>query len=290
MSRIPLLQTVHGAHTVTERGHQRDGATQGGRGTTQISDERSATVHAGGTDDLLLEPRRIDSHLVIQEVLGRAGASARRVGEAARHQVDGVYARLLKPAFDRTFAALAIIVAIPAFLVVALVVRLSFGPGVLYRQCRVGRSGKPFTVFKFRTMEHDRRRPEPVGSFDGVDRRRTHKSHEDPRHRPVGRLLRKWSLDELPQLFNVLRGEMSVVGPRPELPSVVATYRGWEHERHLVRPGLTGLWQVQARGDGTLMREHIDLDVAYVRHVSAWTDLRILVRTLPALLGRHQGE
>jgi lipopolysaccharide/colanic/teichoic acid biosynthesis glycosyltransferase len=106
----------------------------------------------------------------------------------------------------------------------------------------------------------------------------------------VGRLLRKLSLDELPQLFNVLRGEMSLVGPRPELPHIVANYEPWLHQRHLVKPGMTGLWQVSQRQPGVLMHETGEADIEYVRRISLRTDLGILLRTVPAMLSSNAGH
>jgi lipopolysaccharide/colanic/teichoic acid biosynthesis glycosyltransferase len=129
-------------------------------------------------------------------------------------------------------------------------------------------------------MHEDRRQRSPE-NHDGPDRRVTHKTTEDPRHTPLGRVLRRFSLDELPQLWNVLRGEMSVVGPRPELPLVVDRYHQWQHLRHLVKPGITGLWQVSERGD-LAMHECVETDIEYVRRVSLLTDITIIARTIPA--------
>jgi lipopolysaccharide/colanic/teichoic acid biosynthesis glycosyltransferase len=196
------------------------------------------------------------------------------------------YARTWKPCLDRIGAVVAIIATAPALALIALTVRLSLGPHVIFRQQRVGRNGQLFDVLKFRTMRPDRRRADIPISFP--DRRRTHKSGADPRHTPVGRFLRRWSLDELPQLFNVARGQMSLIGPRPELPAVVARYQPWQHERHAVRPGLTGLWQVTARGDGP-MELRTDLDIEYARSVRFALDVQILSMTAMALL-RNRGE
>ena len=196
-----------------------------------------------------------------------------------------LYVRVVKSAVDRTVAAVAIIVLAVPMLVIAVAVARTLGRPVIYRQERVGRDGRTFEVLKFRTMHHSRRQRQ----VDVVeDRRRTHKSAEDPRLTPVGKFLRKWSLDELPQLFNVLKGDMSIVGPRPELPAIVARYPEELHVRHAVKPGLTGLWQVSARGEG-LMHEHGEWDIEYARTVGLLTDLRILVRTPAALLGDRQG-
>lgn len=197
------------------------------------------------------------------------------------------YARIGKPLLDRTLALVLLVLTLPLLGLVALVVLVDLGSPVLFRQERVGRGGRHFSMLKFRTMRPDRRtRPAP---FDGPDRRRTHKHPSDPRLTRVGRVLRAWSLDELPQLVHVVRGEMSLVGPRPELVSVVARYEGWQHYRHLVKPGLTGLWQVTERGS-TPMHERTDLDLDYLRDLSLVTDLRIMLRTVPAALGHRRGS
>jgi lipopolysaccharide/colanic/teichoic acid biosynthesis glycosyltransferase len=192
------------------------------------------------------------------------------------------YARIGKPVFDRTVAAILFVLTLPVVLVLALAVVLAIGPPVLFRQRRVGRGGSDFSVLKFRTMRPDRRtRRSPVIE----DRRATHKSERDPRHTGLGRQLRRWSLDELPQLWNVVRGDMSLVGPRPELVEVVERYEPWQRQRHLVRPGITGLWQVSRRGEG-LMHLYTDVDLEYVATLSFGRDLGILLRTIPAALAR----
>jgi lipopolysaccharide/colanic/teichoic acid biosynthesis glycosyltransferase len=228
------------------------------------------------------------------------------------------YERVVKPFFDRILALVLIIVLSPVLAVVALCVRLKLGPGVIYRQYRIGWQGVPFPMFKFRTMDADRRRdPEGTTRPDrrsgrerrraqaahamleqrqererrqlDVGRRQTHKSPDDPRHTGLGRFLRTSSIDELPQLVNVLRGELSLVGPRPELPEVVEHYEPWQYERHRVKPGITGLWQVTERADDKPMHAHVDTDLRYVDSLSALTDARILLLTLPVLLGLGSG-
>ncbi len=196
------------------------------------------------------------------------------------------YVAFAKPAFDRCAAAVGLLVAALPMAVIALVVLISVGRPVLFRQRRVGKDGQVFDVLKFRTMRADRRR---IRLDVIAERRETHKSDADPRHTRIGRFLRRYSLDELPQLVNVLRGEMSVVGPRPELESVVSEYRPGLEQRHLVKPGLTGLWQISARGDGP-MHENGDWDLAYVENVSLRTDLRILARTPGAMFGANAGS
>jgi lipopolysaccharide/colanic/teichoic acid biosynthesis glycosyltransferase len=209
------------------------------------------------------------------------------------HHVAGVtrkqirYQNAPKRAIDLLGSLLLVVVAALPMLVTAIAVRISLGRPVIFRQTRVGRQGALFTVFKFRTMTVDRR-VSAVAWNDG-DRRKTHKGDDDPRLTPVGQRLRRWSLDELPQLWNVIRGDMSLVGPRPELPSIVDGFAPWQHERHEVKPGLTGFWQVYARGDGTTMQERTDLDIAYVHSVSLRVDLKVLLLTIPAIIGLKRG-
>ena len=200
----------------------------------------------------------------------------------------GLYVTTFKPLLDRILGLIIFVCLLPLIAGLAVAVGVSLGTPVLFKQKRVGLDGRTFDVLKFRTMDADRRsRGERRGGNRQrpSDRRLTHKSDEDPRHTGVGRFLRKWSLDELPQLWNVVRGDMSLVGPRPELASVAAKYEPWQHQRHMVRPGLTGLWQVSARGDGP-MHFHTDVDLEYVRTIGPLTDLKILLKTIPAVIKR----
>lgn len=221
-------------------------------------------------------------------------ATFRRMHESHLHRETlssastAFYARIVKPLMDRIVAAILLLLTSPLMLVIALVVYMQLGRPVLLRQTRVGLHGRPFRMWKFRTMRPDRRRSQVV--YSGVDKRRLHKSLEDPRHVPVGRLLRKWSLDELPQLLNVLSGEMSLVGPRPELPHIIERhYTPQQLRRHEVKPGVTGLWQVTRRGTGP-MYANTDADLTYINHLSLRQDCRILLLTLPAVLGWRHGE
>jgi lipopolysaccharide/colanic/teichoic acid biosynthesis glycosyltransferase len=206
-----------------------------------------------------------------------------------RCNVERVYARRLKPVLDRVLAGALLVPLAPAVIVIAAAVRTSLGAPVIYRQTRVGRDGKPFTMLKFRTMTPDRR--VAAVPFEGVDRRVSFEATDDPRHTRLGDLLRRCSLDELPQLWNIVRGEMSLVGPRPEVPPAVATYPEHAEERHLVRPGLTGLWQVTARGTQP-MEQGVGVDIEYVRRISFRLDCWILYRTLPVVVGsaRHRAR
>ena len=198
--------------------------------------------------------------------------------------VQGAYVRFWKPGIDRMLVMILILLSAPGMVLIAVIIRITLGRGVFYRQSRIGRHGRPFKVLKFRTMRPDRRRTQVPISFP--DRRCTHKAKNDPRHTSVGRFLRRWSLDELPQLFNVARGQMSLIGPRPELPSVVARYEPWQHVRHNVKPGMTGLWQVVARGVDP-MEKRIDLDIYYVQSLSPIFDLKILMATAKAVIARR---
>ncbi len=198
------------------------------------------------------------------------------------------YARRGKRLFDLVVAGGAVLLALPALALTAIAVRFTMGGPVLFRQDRVGRDGAVFEVLKFRTMKPDRRSGGRGESYRGEERRRSHKCVSHPLLTPLGRFLRTYSLDELPQLFNVVRGEMSVVGPRPELPAVAAGYEPWQYSRLLVRPGLTGFWQIRARGLEPMHR-CTDLDVEYVCELSLRTDLAVIIATPVAMFGEHKG-
>ncbi len=200
----------------------------------------------------------------------------------------GAYRRSIKPIFDRIAGMVFSILTFPIVAVAVLAIWAQLGRHAIYKQKRIGRGGEEFIVFKLRTMRPDRRDAE-VLSFDGVDRRVNHKSPDDPRHVPLGRFLRKWSIDELPQFWNVALGHMSLVGPRPELPHIVARYEAWQHRRHEVKPGITGLWQVSERGEGP-MHEATDVDIEYVDSISLRGDLKLLLLTIPAAMGSQKGH
>lgn len=193
-----------------------------------------------------------------------------------------VYVLGIKRVIDMVGATFLLIIFSPLLLIIALLIRYNSRGPVLFRQQRIGRFGKPFEMLKIRTMVGERRSTKSA-TCPGPERRNRHKSRQDPRVTGVGKLLRMSSLDELPQLINILRGEMSFIGPRPELPSIVKTYAPWQHERHLVMPGLSGWWQVNGRSDKP-MHEHTELDIYYVRHQSFHLDCLIFVRTFKAVL------
>jgi exopolysaccharide biosynthesis polyprenyl glycosylphosphotransferase len=194
------------------------------------------------------------------------------------------FRRVLKGAFDRSVAAVALLALSPLFLALVLAVRLTSSGPALFRQIRVGRAGSTFVMLKFRSMYADAE--ERLASLrdqsdhgEGV----LFKMRADPRVTRVGRFLRKYSLDELPQLINVLLGTMSLVGPRPPLPLEVARYEDHVHRRLLVKPGLTGLWQISGRSDLS-WDESVQLDLRYVENWSLGDDLLILWKTARAVL------
>jgi lipopolysaccharide/colanic/teichoic acid biosynthesis glycosyltransferase len=224
------------------------------------------------------------------EALGHdeaVGDRAAILREVPRVHDRGFYEWGVKPALDRLAGITLSILTIPIAMVITVAIWSTMGRPAIYKQRRVGLFGREFTVYKFRTMNHDRRAVD-IG-ITHEDRRVNHKSKADPRHTDLGRFLRKWSLDEIPQLWNVALGDMSLIGPRPELPSIVAKYEPWQHRRHEVKPGLTGLWQVTARGDAP-MHEATDIDVDYVENVQFLGDARILLLTPAAVLGSRQGS
>ena len=186
---------------------------------------------------------------------------------------------------DRGLAALALLVLAPALLVIASAVRLTSPGPALYRQERVGLNGESFTMLKFRSMVVDADRRLDDLRAENISDGLLFKIHNDPRVTPVGRLLRRLSLDELPQLVNVLRGTMSLVGPRPPLPGEVARYDTQVNRRLLVKPGLTGLWQVSGRSD-LPWEEAVRLDLRYVENWSLALDLLILWKTSRAVLSK----
>jgi exopolysaccharide biosynthesis polyprenyl glycosylphosphotransferase len=191
--------------------------------------------------------------------------------------------RLMKGLLDRAGAALAILLLAPVLLALAVAVRMS-GPGpVFFRQQRIGQGGRPFRMIKFRSMVPDAERHLELLREANVSDGLLFKIREDPRVTPVGRWLRRYSLDELPQLFNVLGGSMSLVGPRPPLPEEVARYDSSVSRRLLVKPGLTGLWQISGRSD-LPWEETVRLDLRYVENWSLALDALIIWKTGRAVL------
>ena len=194
--------------------------------------------------------------------------------------------RAAKRLIDVVIAAVALMVLSPVLVCAALMVKLTSGGPVFYAQDRAGWRGRPFRFLKFRSMcrdAHEKRHElEGQNEVDGP----VFKIRNDPRITRGGRVLRKLSLDELPQLVHVLSGKMSLVGPRPPLPEEVAAYGSWEAQRLLVKPGITCIWQTSGRSDLDF-RTWVRMDIAYIRDWSLWLDVKLLVRTVPAILSGH---
>jgi len=196
------------------------------------------------------------------------------------------YERFVKRAFDLVFGAAALIVLFPLLLISALAVWIGDHGPVFFLQDRVGENGRVFRMLKLRTMIPDAPPTPQQSTVDVAPGANVHKRRDDPRVTAAGRFLRRFSLDEIPQLVNVLRGEMSLVGPRPELPPLVQQYEPWQRQRLAVPPGMTGWWQVTGRSD-KIMHLNTEDDMYYVRNYSIWLDVQILVRTIwVVLLGR----
>jgi exopolysaccharide biosynthesis polyprenyl glycosylphosphotransferase len=224
-------------------------------------------------------PEVLSSRLTVQPLGGTTALSLR----PARLTGTQVVAKFT---FDILLSGLLLLLLSPFLAIVAIAIKASSPGPVLFRQRRIGLRGRPFTMLKFRTMRN--------GAEREVERLRSEwgvtdvmfKLKNDPRITPVGRLLRRLSLDELPQLFNVVKGDMSLVGPRPPLPEEVTRYEDWHFERLEVLPGLTGLWQVSGRSDLSF-DECVRLDLFYVENWSLAYDLYILAKTIPVLFSKR---
>lgn len=198
---------------------------------------------------------------------------------------DELLGHVAKRVFDLGASIAALVLLSPLLLGIAIVLRVSQGPGVIFRQTRIGLHGRPFTIYKFRTMITDAEarysEVEALSDTSGA----AFKLIDDPRVTRAGRVMRRYSLDELPQFVNVVRGEMSIVGPRPAPPREVQEYDIWHKRRLSMKPGITGLWQVSSRLDEDF-DQRAELDLAYIDRWSFWLDMAIVLRTIPALIRR----
>jgi exopolysaccharide biosynthesis polyprenyl glycosylphosphotransferase len=221
-----------------------------------------------------------------EKTLDAVDAFTLRIGVPTHNQVE----LACKRAFDFVAALFALILLAPLLIAIALGVKLSSRGPTLFRQMRLGKDGEAFAFYKFRTMYHNS--DDSVhrsfaqrfinGHMEG-GRQKPFKMVSDPRVTRFGAFLRKTSLDELPQFWNVLRGEMSLVGPRPPISYELAHYQDWHKDRLMVKPGLTGLWQVSGRSS-VPFDEMVMLDLHYITHWSLTLDLKIILKTLPVLL------
>lgn len=193
---------------------------------------------------------------------------------------------MYKRVFDLFFSFFALIFSLPLMALLALLVYLEDGSPVIFRQKRVGKDEHLFEIFKFRTMIRNAEQLQSQVEIRDLDGNLVFKTKDDPRITRVGRLLRRFSLDELPQLFNVLEGTMSLVGPRPELPHLAEKYEPWQRKRFTVLPGMTGWWQIHSR-NAQPMQLHIEYDLYYIQNYSMRLDLKIILRTFwVVLIGR----
>lgn len=190
-----------------------------------------------------------------------------RAAQTSTKKLSSFYAKRGKYLLDFVAALCLILIFSPLMVVIAILIKLSSRGPVFFSHKRVGIYNKLFVIHKFRSLHIDT--PSYSEKPD---------STEDVRITSIGKWIRKTSLDELPQLFNVLKGEMSLVGPRPEMPFLAEHYEPWENQRHLVRPGMTGLWQLSPRRRGSI-REGIPVDLEYIENLSLWNDFKILLRT-----------
>jgi exopolysaccharide biosynthesis polyprenyl glycosylphosphotransferase len=275
---IPVLGTPHEAAEAAERAGADTVAVAGSGALGEHGLRRLAWSLEGQPVDLLVAPGLTD--------IAGPRLAIRPVDGVPLLQVDAPrffgWRRVVKGAFDRVLAGVSLVVLLVPLAVVALAVRLTSPGPACYRQTRVGRGGDTFRIWKFRTMHIDADQRKPAlgrNDADGV----LFKLRADPRVTRLGRVLRRWSIDELPQLWNVLRGDMSLVGPRPPVPSEVERYAEDVHRRLLVKPGLTGLWQVSGRSNLS-WEECVRLDLRYVENWSVTMDLVILARTITAVL------
>lgn len=277
MDGIPVLGTVDDIAQISSAHSVRAviiaGSAAGGATLQSIDSALPADVNVRVSTGL---PNLGAARVILEPIDGMALFSLRRHRFSRRQRVQ-------KRALDLLVTSIALLVAAPVMLGIALLIRMTSPGPVLFRQRRVGAQERCFTIFKFRTMvvNADAQRDGLAANneADGL----LFKMRRDPRVTKVGRLLRRTSLDELPQLFNVLRGEMSLVGPRPALPDETTRYVEAQRARLRVKPGVTGLWQVNGRHD-LAFEDYVRYDLFYVENWSLTMDLYILAKTIPALL------
>ncbi len=246
------------------------------------SEVASATAVAPATDPVV---ESLDSVAVLVEIEATTETTEpARLARRLPAKAPGRRGLAAKRLVDLTGATAALIVLSPVLIGAAALIALVDGRPVMFRQWRAGTEERPFRIYKFRTMRQgaDAERA-ALRAANEVAGGASFKMTNDPRMTRLGRLLRRTSIDELPQLLNVISGEMSLVGPRPHPFDDVAGYQPWHHARFAMKPGMTGLWQVSSRRDPDFDR-WVELDLEYIRHWSLELDIQIMARTIPAIL------
>jgi exopolysaccharide biosynthesis polyprenyl glycosylphosphotransferase len=191
---------------------------------------------------------------------------------------------------DIAMSAIALILLSPVFLIVTLAIRLTSPGPAVFKQKRIGLHGRKFIMYKFRSMETNAEQRREELKRLNIMKGPVFKARRDPRITKIGRFLRKTSLDELPQMWNVLIGEMSLVGPRPPLPTEVEMYKGWQRRRLSMKPGITCLWQISGRNKIKSFDKWAELDLKYIDNWSFWLDIKILLKTIPVVLSGFGAE
>lgn len=245
------------------------------------------------TPESELHEQMLDRLLTAQSPMGRLRLNLHARWKRASWKAVTGFAYFLKRAFDLVVTLAVLVLFSPVFVVLAIIVKLDGGP-IIFRQTRYGLNGREFKMLKFRSMVPDAEaRLQDLLKFNEKSEGITFKMKDDPRITKIGRWLRKTSLDELPQFFNVLQGDMSLVGPRPPVAREVALYDLKHRRRFNVKPGITCLWQVGERQGGLWeigdrnqidFEEQVGLDVRYIESQSFWKDLWLLAKTVPAIL------
>ncbi len=232
-----------------------------------------------------------------EDVMLAANAMKKTVSQSGklnsdRYHMQAVYQRKnpaylrIKRGMDILLSTTALVFLAPVFFITALAIKLEDGGPVLFSQSRAGKSMKPFRIYKFRSMcvDADARMSEMMK--DNEQTGHAFKIKDDPRITRVGKVIRKFSIDELPQLINIIKGDMSLVGPRPILTFQMEECSRYEQQRLIVQPGLTCYWQISGRAN-IAWAEWIEMDLDYIEDMSLWTDLKIIVKTIPAVLDRE---
>ncbi len=234
--------------------------------------------------DLPVQVKVIPDYFDLAYLYSRADELAGMPVISLKEPVLAPRQRAMKRVFDVIVASLLLVLVSPLLLIGALAIKLDSAGPALYRQKRIGEGGRPFAMYKLRTMVVDADGDEHRLIEMNGDSVQFNKGPHDPRVTRVGAFLRRWSIDELPQLLNVIQGDLSLVGPRPELPVLVERYSPWQRKRFSAPQGVTGWWQVNGRPQN--VDQKVEHDLYYVRNYSMWLDMWILVKTIPAVIGQ----